>query len=250
MDSSLITSLIASSVVFSAAFVQGVTGFGAGLISMSLLTLLWSVHHTTLTMVPIGFLMNLLFVWRLRGHWHISDLRALWFGLPFGLASGLWMFEGLPASALKKLLGGLLIGATLYRLYSARASIKRASPQPTRRHAWVGALMGALSGLTSVSLNSPGPPAIVYASLSDWEPQRFRANLSFYFMCCGVASISLMSLRGHLSQESLTQSALLAPALLLGAALGSRLADRLPKALFVRLTLALLLTLGVAFLFF
>lgn len=231
------TLFIASLVCLSASFIQSVAGFGAGLISMALLSMIWPVHFATLVMVPLGLLMTSTLTWRLRTQVEPRALTPLLLGLPFGVSLGIFGYEALSVAYLRSGLGVLLICSALYHGLSHRW--ERSAPRG------LGPALGVLSGVTGVSLNSPGPPAIIYATLMGWSPRHFRANLSFFFLLSGCCSLLTLSLRGHLKPESLKMSASLAPALLLGVWLGSAVAERIPTELFRKLTLLLLVTLGL-----
>jgi len=224
-------------VALSASFIQSVVGFGAGLISMALLSMIWPVHFATLVMAPLGLLMTSTLTWRLRAQVKLRALIPLLAGLPFGVALGILGYERLPVGYLRGGLGALLICSALYHGLSHRWG--RAAPRG------LGPALGVLSGVTGVSLNSPGPPAIIYATLMGWSPRDFRANLSLFFLLSGCCAVLTLSLRGHLRLESLKVSASLAPALLLGVWLGSAVAEHIPTDLFRRLTLLLLVGLGL-----
>lgn len=233
------TTLLAALVCLSAAFIQSVTGFGAGLISMAFLSMLWPVHFATLLMAPLGLLLTSSLTWRLREHIDLGDLKPLIFGLPFGVGLGLLSYEQLPIVYLRKGLGGLLLYSALHHGFLNRWTYQLPKV--------FGPCFGILSGVTGVSLNSPGPPAIIYGSLMQWPPHRFRANLSAYFLMSGCSTVCLLAVRGHFTTDSLGMSALLAPALLIGVWLGSALADHLPLSIFKGFTLILLFVLGLFF---
>lgn len=220
------------------ALVQSVVGFGAGLISMALLSLIWPVQVATLVMAPLSLVMTSALAWRLRESIDLKALTPLFFGLPFGVALGGAAYEALPVQTLRVGLGVLLICAAIYHGFAHRWSLR--APQ------WIGPLFGVISGVTGTSLSSPGPPAIIYGTLMSWPPREFRANLSLFFLISGGCTVLLLAVRGHLSLDRLGFSLSLVPAILIGVHQGSALADKVSQAIFKRLTLGLLLALGLS----
>ena len=230
---------LAMMITMMASATQGVAGFGGGLISMSLLSMLWPVPFATAVLCPLGIMRNLTVMWRLKDHLKPKLILPILIGLPFGVALGIMSLELLSEVILKAVLGVALLATVL------NAVLGRSLREPPRA---LGPLVGILSGATGAALSSPGPPAIIYATLCGWPRDTFRAQLSIIFGAASAMSLIGFALRGVLTFETLTASAYLLPGLIFSSALGVKLGGRLPQTRFRRLVLCLLTALAARFL--
>ena len=227
--------LTAAAIAGFAGFVQGVTGFGSGLVAAAALSQMWAVSAVTVALSPPSILLTGALLLRLREDVEPRPLRPLLLALPLGVTLGILSLNHLPAAALK----GLLALALLAAIASGLLGLRPRGALP----AAAGWGAGLLAGAMGAAFNTSGPPILIYATLAGWEPRRFRANLSLLF--CASATLSLIghAARGALSAESLLVSLCLAPGLVLGAQAGARVGERLPRGVFmgaVRLLLAVI----------
>ena len=223
-----------------AALVQGCLGFGAGLISMAVLSLVWEVRDATAAMAPVGLLLVTTLAIKLRHAMSPRELVPLFVAIPVGVFGGVYALSSLPSTLLKSLLGLTLIA---FVVHAARDS--SSGPQTdVRRFA---AAAGALSGFTGAALNAAGPPVLIYASIAGWQKDQFRANLQLIFLVISALSVGGLAIGGFFSAASLTLSLKLVPGVLIGAWVGTRISEHIPQELFRKVVFAGMSIIGLYF---
>lgn len=225
--------------LFLASCLQGIIGFGAGMLSMSLLTLFWPVAYSTAVLNPLGLVVSSSLVWRQRRDISLTEIKPLISGLPFGVFIGLMALTHLSDRYLKLMLGVTLFIAVLNALW--RGTRSTALPMV---YAW---LAGFFSGICGVSVSSAGPPTLIYATIAGWDKTLFRANLSAFFLSASTLACLGLASKGLLTTETLKVTAYFIPIGLIGSKLGFHLGQRVPQTLFTRFTLALLTILALRF---
>lgn len=228
-------------VVFFAAFMQSLLGFGGALIAMPLLATLVGIHTATPAFAIVGTLATLLNAIRWRSHTSRPDLIRLIVPAVLGIPLGIGILARVDSAVVTHGLGVLLLIYVGYHLLGFVLP-------PLQHPAWAYAT-GFSSGVLSGAFNTGGPPVIVFASTRQWSPDQFRGNLQTYFLI-----ISLFLVTGHWLSGNLTghvwHTALIGiPALVAGQFAGSRLCGRVKPDVFRRLALVLLLLLGLQLLF-
>lgn len=202
---------------FLAASVQAVTGFGAALVVVPLLSMLTDPLTAVVAATASSGLLTAGVTVRER---HLVDRElarrlttaAIW-GMPLGL--------GFVALAQPDLINGV-IGVSLLVLVVVMARERAQATQPARTRAW-GALSGAL--LTSTGMN--GPPLIM--ATRGLDPRTFRATLQAVFFAQDVVALALLGLLGLVSRDALVISVIGAAALPLGWAAGDHLFARVDR---------------------
>lgn len=163
--------------VFLGQFVYAAVGFGSGMITISLLTLMFGQVDL---FVPFFLLLclpaELTVAIRDRRHVRLKETGAFLFYITPGLVIGAWVLKSAPDTLLLVALGSLITLLALYYLFfESRFRIRTDSP------VWIpvaGTLSGILGGLYGVS----GPPLIVYFKSSGRPKRVFRAALLTIFL--------------------------------------------------------------------
>ena len=228
---------IAVSAVFFASCLQGMIGFGAGLVSMSLITLIWPIAFATAVMNPLGFALNMSLAWQNRRNVFLKRVSPLLIGVPIGIYVGLQALHHLDEAHLQLILGTALLIAVAHTQWGGSSTRSIGS--------FVVGCVGVLSGLCGVSVSSAGPPVLVYASFAGWDQSQYRANLSVFFGVTSLLSCVGLTWSGLITTDSLSMTVVLIPVALLGSVAGYRLSALISKVLFTRLTLALLLIMAL-----
>jgi uncharacterized membrane protein YfcA len=237
--------------VLVAGFTQGATGFGFGILAMSVLPLVLDVREAVPIVSVLGLFVcgtMLLRLWR-----HVEGRKAwpLLLGVAVGSPVGAYLLTSLDRRLVTTLLGLVLVlyGGGRLALEGRGARPPEEAPAPGRRPGplW-GAFAGLLGGLIGGAFNTGGPPVIVYATASRWPPDAFRANLQVVFGFSTALQLGMFAHAGLLTEAVLTRDAVALPALIVGVWTGTVLASRLDAALFRRIVLALLVVFGIVFL--
>ncbi len=224
-------------ITLAAALTQRLTGFGSGLIPMSILPGFVGIHTVTPLVALITTTVDLLMLSRYRARIRPRAVCPLLVGMLFGIPLGILALRRMDERMVLGILGAVISLYSLYALVGFRI------PRPNGRPwAWgVGFLAGMLGG----AYNTSGPPLIVYGQAQEWPPEEFKANLQTLFIFNDVLVIA-----GHLLAHNITgvvaRAYLIAlPALIGGFLIGGRLDRFLNPERFRMLVLVLLLILGL-----
>ncbi len=144
-----------------AGFVQGLSGFGFGLVSMSLMPLFMGIKQAAVISTAFSLLATLLTFAR---HYREYNWRL---GAPFllsvviGLPLGVYFLEESSETVLARLMGSLMVA------YAAREFLLRNQSRNFPR-AWTVPL-GLFSGAMSGAFNLGGVPSAAYAYAHPWS---------------------------------------------------------------------------------
>lgn len=205
-----------------AGFVQGLTGFGFGMVVMGLLPPLIGIEQALAVATLAGLATTLANTGLTLRHLHWPSTGALWFGTVVGVPLGFEAFSAIPQDVVMRLLGLALCGLILFDLFSRRQD---ASPWPS----WAGWCAGLASGTLSGAFNMGGPPLVAYVYGRPWPKERQVATLSGLFLTGGVIRLVLLVVQGDVASSSWTSAAWAVGPLLLAVVCGHRLLRRVPQ---------------------
>ena len=240
MDPELTQLLLPMLIISVACMVQGITGFGAGLVSMSLLPLIWSIPQAVGTLSPIGVILTIMLSYKLRSHIQFAKIKSMFIAMPFGILLGLWLLTNWPNTWMKAILGFILV---VYVLSSGRLAHAKMSTHPAPA-----ACAGFLGGVFSSAIGAAGPPVLIYATAQGWERDHFRANIQVFFMGSAISTFLGLLSQGLINAETLPVSALCVPGMVMGGLIGNRLASHLPQEKFRKIVMVGLLGMGIVYL--
>ena len=129
----------------------------------------------------------------------------------------------------------LFFGLILLTGYQIRFLRSRAIMLPT----------GFISGILGACVSISGPPVIIYFSNLQTGKQEFRGNLAIYFFLLNVITVPVFYLNGLFTARVISGTLTYTPALLLGVLTGSVLSHKIKDQHFRRVTLYLLMIMGV-----
>jgi uncharacterized membrane protein YfcA len=225
-------------VVFSASFVQTLTGFGFALMVMPLITLMLGLRTAAPLVALAGLTLYTINLLRHRAAFNVKEVVPMGVAAALGVPVGVWVLANADENLVRQLLGLILVAYASYALARPKAPRLR-----SQRWAYpAGFAAGCLGG----AYNTPGPPAIVYGSLRRWPKDEFRAAMQALFLLTGLLVVASHIVAQHVTAGVLTLYLYAAPALGLGILAGSR-ADRWVDAnRFRTLVNGMVLVLGVA----
>ena len=234
--------MLSSALVFLlAGFTQGVSGFGAGLVAMPLLTLLIGIKAA----VPLSMLNGLIITGflslQLKRHVDWGKILPLLLGSLPGIALGAALLKRVDANLQQMGLGAFILSYAIYSL-RARPQIRRIS----RRWGYVA---GFLTGTISSVFSAGGPPAVIYVSLTDWAKDEIKATLSVFFFVSGIATAIGHAASGLTTLATLQQFLLTGPLTLLGVLSGSLLYRKMRQRTYISTMLWLLIGMGLMMIF-
>lgn len=228
--------------IFAAAgFLQGLTGFGAALIAMPLLTLLMDLRTATPLSILTGLAITTFLSLQLRAHLEMAKILPLFIGSLPGIYLGILFLKFGDAHLLEALLGVILLAYSIVRL--------RWKPRPRQYHALWAYGAGFFTGAISSAFSAGGPPAIIYTTLTDWTKDQIKATLSGFFLASGIVTALGHAAHGLITRTVLEYFAVSGSAALLGVYCGTKWYARYNLHQYFRLIFMLLTILGIWLLF-
>ena len=225
-----------------AGFVQGLSGFAFGLVSMTIWA--WTIDPRLAAVLAVfgGLSGQVIVAVTVRRGFDGRRLAPFIVGGLLGLPLGLWLLPRLDAAMFKALLGTFLVTWCPVMLMSARLPRIEAGGRIGDGVAGAaGGVLGALGGFT-------GAIPTLWCTLRGFDKDAQRAVIqNFNLSMLGVTFAGYLS-SGMVTAPMLPMLALVAAAVLLPVLLGARLYVGLSEASFRRLVMVLLTLAGVALL--
>ncbi|MEZ6183707.1 MAG: sulfite exporter TauE/SafE family protein [Planctomycetota bacterium] len=232
------------SVVFGAAILQGLAGFGFGLVCMGILPLFLPTRVAVVLISVLRAAPVATTLVQLRRDVSLRRVAPLLVGAVGGVPLGVWFLTSASPTAVRLALGVVLTGYALWAL--ARPRPTDAPPREPGR-GWA-LLAGWTGGVLGGGFNTGGPPVVLYAAIAGWQKDVLRASLASYFVTVISLQLSLFAGSGILTWPLLQVQLLALPLVVLGTWIGNLLAGRVPQATFQRGLLLLILVLGGVYL--
>jgi uncharacterized membrane protein YfcA len=227
---------VVAAVVLVASFTQGLTGFGAALVVMPLLSPVLGPRTAApfMALVAAGLQVVLIARYHRAVNW-----GAVWrLSLPALLATpvGVYGLRVLDERLTLSVLAAVVIGYAVYGLAGPRL--------PGARHAAWPYAAGFAGGLLGGAYNTNGPPVVVYGHCRRWSPAEFKGTLTLFFTINGAGILASHAATGGFTPAVWEHFLWALPALAVGVVAGVALDRRVNAARFRTLVLVLLLLLG------
>jgi uncharacterized protein len=232
--------VVAAFAIALGSFVQGLAGFGIGLVALSFLPYVMppTTAIVVLTVYAVFFTLSVLI--QLRNEVTPRQLVYLLLGTVVGTPLGVWVLASAPASVINRLIGAMLVLVALLEwrgLYPGRLVGGQ----------W-GFGAGLLAGVLGGAVGTPGPPVIVYATTQPWSPRTIKANLQAFFFVNQSLILAGYWRAGLITDEVTTDTLTFAVPAAIGVLLGVALFSRVDPVRFRRIVFALILVSGVVLL--
>lgn len=175
-----------------AGFVQGMSGFGGGIIAVTLLSLFLPLQVIVPLSIITSLVMNLVVTYRYRKACEYNILASMLLAALPGIALGIYVLTFISNSYAKLAIGILLLLFVGWK-YSYR---KAAQGQD---HLWQRSLASFTAGFTFGATSLGGPPMAIYVLHAGWSPHKIlgTTGLFFFFVSClsipGLAMANLLS---------------------------------------------------------
>jgi len=221
-----------------ASFTQGVTGFGFGIFSMPLISMIYTPGIAIGINAILGTINCTYNYILLRKHVNYrKSMRFLMIGSLF-IPFGAYFLVKANEQLIFIIMGLTVICVTLHTMRSSR---QYGESYLSRKK---GTLFSIMAGMVAGAFASPGPILAPFMFAHERDPYVAKANLQFIFtVMSGVIIISHILAR-NLTMHTLGMAAPYIPVVFLFTKLGSILSFRMKKTLFKKLETAALLVLG------
>ena len=223
-------------VLFSAAFTQSLSGFGAALVSMALLPALVGIKTASPLVAVFTLTLEVILLVRYREG---LNFRAIWpviLGSVPGVPLGLLILNRVDEQIVLVGLGALITGYALYGLLEMRL--------PTLESPVWAYAFGFVAGMLGGAYNTSGPPVVIYANCRGWDLASFKSNLQSFFLVSSLLVVGAHALNHNLTPDVWRYYGLSLPAMGLGALAGTSLDRWLPPKTFQQIVLVLLIFMG------
>lgn len=230
-------------ILFVGIFVQSSAGFAAGLIIVpSLLWFGFSIPEAQASLLIATVPQNIGGVWQLRRS--ISVRRIAWPGvarlacLPIGCFF-LVTLQTFPIDRIKQVVGAVVLLATLAIM------LFKPTPQKALHRVW-GWIAFPISGFLQGLVGMGGPAMVFWVQAHDWTQREMRGFLfAMYLMSLMPAMVVLYSFFGDVIVQPAIVASMMLPLLLLATYLGLKFGDWLGRQRLRKITLGLLLIIGL-----
>ena len=238
-ESITIAHLIGGLIVFGAAVLGGIAGFGFALLCTPLLLI---VGFPLSLIVPVNLSLALVsrisVAYRFREYLHIQRVSLLVVSSFPGMYIGLWALTLISSTILQAATGIVIMGAVLLMARTPQ----RETTKPLAGAIYIAGLLGGFLGATT-SLNGI-PPALLLVR-DQATPRQFQANLALFFVMSNAITLFFLATQQQVSLFTvLPIIALWVPSVLLGNILGIILSTRLSTTVFRRIVLTIAFVAG------
>ena len=234
---------------------------GAGTITVAVFAAVLPARQSTGALLVLLILGDLFAVRTYHAHADWAALRRLVPAVLAGVVVGTFFLATADDGTVRHVIGVTLLALVAVTLVRRAAATKdrnqprtnatggaaaadaagRADHETERgwRHQLETGSFGILAGFTTMVANAGGPVMSMYFLAARFPINRFLGTAAWFFFVVNVAKTPFSVSLGLISLDSLRLDLLLAPAVIVGALVGRRLARQLNQKLFDRLVLTL-----------
>jgi uncharacterized membrane protein YfcA len=223
-------------VVF-ATVIRGFTGFGFALSAVPTLSLFFSPVEVVAVTAMLSLALGLI---SFRNWWDLRRARTLAPLIVFALVGTM-----LGASLVSSMSASLFRAAAGLAVMLACIALALSPPASPVHSRTISSAAGLLSGLMNGVLAMPGPPMILFALLTEPDPQRSRAMLMMFFSASALLACSVYTATGIINGQNLSIAVMAIPALWFGDWLGSVLFSKFGTQRYRQVAILTLATMGL-----
>jgi uncharacterized membrane protein YfcA len=239
---------------------------GAGTIAVALFAAVLPAKQSTGALLVLLIFGDLFAVWTYHQHADWRTLRRMVPVVLAGIGVGALFLAVADDGTVRRVIGGILLALVALTLARRAADRRRAirsdaalvvagpagraapaaGSAPTarteddgRRRRLESGGYGILAGFTTMVANAGGPVMSLYFLASRFSINQFLGTAAWFFLAVNLAKTPFSISLGLIGAESLRLDLILAPAVVVGAMIGRRLAQRMDQAVFDALVLVL-----------
>ncbi|GAB3675940.1 sulfite exporter TauE/SafE family protein [Salinisphaera aquimarina] len=216
---------------------QGLTGFGSGTLTATLLVMLFPFHEVIPVVAMLVLVPNIMLAWLTRHEmeWRRGPVAAV--GIALGIIIGAQLLAILPVDLLRRALGVVIL--VYVALMLIRTPAPAEAPAASRGDSLSLGLCSLGAGVIVGAVGVSPIPLLIYVSLR-YPKKLARVVLTQAFLVGTVAQVSVYAYLGLLSPSLAWTALLTVPGIVLGTLIGHRLHYRVNQKTFAR-ALALIL---------
>jgi len=227
---------MAALVAFIIGLSKGGLGGTLGALATPLMALVMPPEQVVGLLLPILMFAD---VFAVALHWRRWDRRLVWLLIPgsiVGVTIGTFFITNVPTEVFKVALGIIVLIFAAYKAFESRI-LKYFNYQPRN---WHGILAGTVAGFSSALAHTGGPPVSIYLLLQGITPGIFVATSALFFLILNWIKVPYYYYAGLFHFGLLWQIAWILPLVPLGVWVGRRFSERVPRQVFDKIILVLL----------
>lgn len=232
---------IALGVVLAAGIVRGFTGFGAGLVMVPLMALIWGPVEALATSVMIGLSSTIQLAPRAIPLTNWRDMGPMMAAILVATPIGTVLLVSLDPEIIKKTIAVLVLLVSLITIWGWTYRGPR-GPLPS---AIAGAIGGVVNGIAGVG----GPALVLYLIALPEEAKVHRANIVMALAVTSIVSVTGLAIAGAIGTRVLTHTVVFVIPSILSVWIGAKLFTILPVHWFKIMILWFLIAISIAILF-
>lgn len=220
----------------------------AATLAVAIFAFVLPARESTAALLVILLIGDLFAVWMYRRTVDWMTLRRLILPVLLGLAVGAVFLAFSSDTAVRRVIGGILLVLLLFTLWQRRRARQgdregsaaqeegSAVQQPPRT---AGYAYGWLGGFTTMVANAGGPVMSMYLLSMRLPVHTFLGTAAYFFFAINLLKVPFHVGLGLLNSQTLLIALTLAPLVVLAAFAGRRVVDRISQQFFDRIVLAL-----------
>ena len=224
-------------IMFSGALLQGITGFGSGLLAVPLLSLLLPLTLITPLLSVVNLVMALHLCWLLKSYLAIRPWLPLLLLGVVGSLIGNFLLLHYDVSLLQIGMAVFVLMVALLFWFGIQFHT-RATPLTQ-------AVTGLLAGISNGALTLGGPPVVLFLTSQRLDRMTFRATLSGFFLVLAATNVISFASQQRYHPNQIDTLVVLLVAVVTGAWLGHKISPKLSDHVFRRLSLVLVMIAGL-----
>ena len=232
---------LAAVIVMAGAFIRGVTGFGAGLVMVPLLSLMWGPVEALATMFGLSLFNSTQMMPMAFRSANFPLVIPIMIVAAICTPVGIYLHVSLDPELVKKMIAALVLLATLISL----SGWKYKGPSGLAPSGIAGGLMGLINGIAGVG----GPPLVLYLMSLPGKAIEHRANITLAMSITTYVALISMYVTGVFGQRILTHISMMLIPSMIGVWLGSKAFHLIPGKQFRLLVLWFLVAVSLSILF-
>lgn len=208
---------------------------GAGSLAVAVFAAVLPARTSTATLLVLLIVGDVLALALYRRHADWATLLRLAPAVVLGIVVGAVFLAVADDTGVRRVIGVILLALVVTTLWLRR----RAAPTSPGRGAVALVGYGTLGGFTTMVANAGGPVMAMYFLAARFDVKAFLGTAAWFFAIVNVSKVPIAVGLGLLTPQSLLVDLVLVPAVLVGGAIGWRIAGRLSQRAFDLIVLVL-----------
>jgi uncharacterized membrane protein YfcA len=230
-------------VICLAGFAQGLSGFGFGLVAISLLPLSMNLKEAAALTALLNLVVCGMTFYSIRAHFCWRRGWSLVVGACLGVPVGVYVLVQCNEAVLLRILGAVMLLFAVNELVLSRVKKIPVSPR-------LGLPFGLVSGGLSGAFSIGGPPAIAFTYAQPWTKEQIVAVLQVVFGLSAIQRLILLRRAGFLAAPLFKIGLWSFLPLVAAIALGQKFFARIPQPVLKQATFVFLGAMGTKYLLF